>query len=144
MLAKSSPLLRVPLDWLPAATASAPSPALAAAAAAAASPARAGGGGDGDGQALLARTRTARVAAVAEALLALSAAEWGVFSQNGEDGVVLALLHLLGGGADAATERGVFFEFGVEDGSECNTRLLFEGASGDLFLLYFENRHIMV
>jgi hypothetical protein len=64
---------------------------------------------------------TARVGAVAQSLLALEASEWGVHSQNGEDGVILALFQLLGGIRD-----GIFFEFGVEDGSERNTRLLFE------------------
>jgi hypothetical protein len=115
VLAKSPPLPRVPLVWLPAPTATAPAP-----------PPPAGAGGGDVGQSLIARARAARIAAVAEALLALPAAEWGVHSQNGEDGIILALLHLLGGGTDASTERGVFFEFGVEDGRERNTRLLFE------------------
>ena len=57
--------------------------------------------------------------------------EWGLWSQNGEDGVLLSLLYevgLLGGG-------GFFVEFGVEDGSECNTRILRERFGWDGLLM---------
>jgi hypothetical protein len=56
--------------------------------------------------------------------------ELKVFSQNGEDGILAALLHTIGDSPD------FFVEFGVQDGSECNTRLLAEflGWSG----VYFE------
>jgi len=56
-------------------------------------------------------------------------ADWGenlqnfedkIFSQNGEDGVLLRLLEMVG------VVHGTFVEFGVEDGTECNTRILRE------------------
>jgi hypothetical protein len=50
----------------------------------------------------------------------LRGSEWGVFSQNGEDGILAALFGRLG------TTSRAFVEFGVEDGAECNTRLLRE------------------
>jgi hypothetical protein len=61
--------------------------------------------------------------------LDLRTAQLWVFSQNGEDGVLHRLIHGLG------IEDPVFVEFGVEDGSECNTRLLAEvfGWSGWYF-----------
>ncbi|RHY20304.1 hypothetical protein DYB25_012559 [Aphanomyces astaci] len=46
--------------------------------------------------------------------------EWGVYSQNGEDGVLQLLFQVV-----PATTK-VFVEFGVEDGLECNTRYLRE------------------
>lgn len=46
--------------------------------------------------------------------------EQRIHSQNGEDGVTLALLDALGITAPTA------LEFGVEDGTECNTRILLE------------------
>jgi hypothetical protein len=46
--------------------------------------------------------------------------EQRIHSQNGEDGVTLALLDALGITAPTA------LEFGVEDGTECNTRILVE------------------
>jgi hypothetical protein len=42
-----------------------------------------------------------------------------VFSQNGEDGIVEEIFHRIG-----TTPGKSAVEFGVEDGSECNTRLL--------------------
>ena len=42
-----------------------------------------------------------------------------VFSQNGEDGITLALLGLLG-----VTPQRFSVEFGVENGDQCNTRIL--------------------
>lgn len=60
----------------------------------------------------------------------LSLAELSIFSQNGEDGVIASLVN-------AISDIPPFFvEFGVQDGSECNTRIVAEylGWSG----LYFE------
>lgn len=48
--------------------------------------------------------------------------EWGIYSQNGEDGIILSTLQSLG----MLYRPGYAVEFGVEDGSECNTRLLME------------------
>ena len=58
--------------------------------------------------------------------------EWGVYSQNGEDGIIQHLLKSLRIGhysPDASSSRGggkYYVEFGVEDGHECNTRFLRE------------------
>ncbi|TYZ58563.1 hypothetical protein PybrP1_007281 [[Pythium] brassicae (nom. inval.)] len=46
--------------------------------------------------------------------------EWGVFSQNGEDGVLSAIFRRVG------APHKQYVEFGTEDGSECNTRYLRE------------------
>ncbi|HEV2412536.1 MAG TPA: hypothetical protein VGS28_01880 [Candidatus Saccharimonadales bacterium] len=46
--------------------------------------------------------------------------EESVYSQNGEDGIIAELLHRTG------TESRFGVEFGVEDGVECNSRLLKE------------------
>ncbi len=64
--------------------------------------------------------------------------EWGLWSQNGEDGVLLSLLHevgLLGGGGGGGGGPRYFVEFGVEDGSECNTRILRERFRWDGLLM---------
>jgi hypothetical protein len=50
----------------------------------------------------------------------LSVAELNIFSQNGEDGIIAELVRCL------PVESRYFVEFGVEDGTECNTRLLSE------------------
>lgn len=51
--------------------------------------------------------------------------EYRVFSQNGEDGILQAIFSKIG-----RTNR-YFVEFGVQDGNECNTRLLLKkGWSG--------------
>ncbi|GAB9463831.1 hypothetical protein Gpo141_00001278 [Globisporangium polare] len=42
--------------------------------------------------------------------------EWGIFSQNGEDGVLQSIFHHIG------VKHREYVEFGTEDGSECNTR----------------------
>ena len=59
--------------------------------------------------------------------------EWGVFSQNGEDGVLAALLSyfsigndVAGGGAGGGAGGPFYVEFGGEDGMQGNTRLLRE------------------
>lgn len=46
--------------------------------------------------------------------------EWGVFSQNGEDGVLQSIFRNIG------VRYNEYVEFGTEDGSECNTRYLRE------------------
>mmetsp|Transcript_7896 Transcript_7896/g.11770 ORF Transcript_7896/g.11770 Transcript_7896/m.11770 type:complete len:460 (+) Transcript_7896:21-1400(+) len=46
--------------------------------------------------------------------------ERSVFSQNGEDGVLLAILDIIG------VKHRTYVEFGVEDGKQCNSRLLRE------------------
>jgi hypothetical protein len=48
----------------------------------------------------------------------LNAYERKVYSQNGEDGILEELFHRIG------TTNRFFVEFGVQDGSECNTRYL--------------------
>jgi hypothetical protein len=50
----------------------------------------------------------------------LTGAEARIHSQNGEDGVLLAILEAMG------IARATALEFGVQDGSECNTRVLAE------------------
>lgn len=59
----------------------------------------------------------------------LHAHEKKVYSQHGEDGVLLQILrmsHMYGALPDGTKRR--FVEFGAEDGSECNTRILREHA----------------
>ncbi len=65
---------------------------------------------------LLTRERYAEIAAPeSEGRIDLEGAEARVFSQNGEDGILLHLFSRIG-----VTDRR-FVEVGVEDGSECNT-----------------------
>lgn len=60
--------------------------------------------------------------------------EYGVFSQNGEDGVLQSLLRLIrpsftcepGGTPSSSRAENYYVEFGVEDGKECNSRFLRE------------------
>lgn len=52
----------------------------------------------------------------------LSKYERKIFSQNGEDGVTMALVELI----YKDTSNKYYVEFGVQDGSECNTRILRE------------------
>jgi hypothetical protein len=59
----------------------------------------------------------------------LTLAEWCVFSQNGEDGVIRELLARLGVVGD-----GYFIEFGVEAGVECNCAMLAELGWRGLFI----------
>jgi hypothetical protein len=59
------------------------------------------------------------------ALPLLQTSEWGLWSQNGEDGVLLWIfseLEML----DGTVAPRYYVEFGVEDGYECNTRILRE------------------
>lgn len=61
-----------------------------------------------------------------------------VFSQNGEDGIIQFILSCIG------TENKFYVEFGVQDGTECNTRYLREacGFSGLMMDGGFENKSI--
>ena len=59
----------------------------------------------------------------------LRAYERKFYSQHGEDGVLLHILQKLGmSGPTPDRAKRFFVEFGVEDGSECNTRILREHA----------------
>lgn len=63
--------------------------------------------------------------------------EQKVYSQNGEDGVIDAIFSYIG------TEKNYFVEFGVEDGSECNTRWLrIKGWNGLMMDGFHENPSI--
>jgi hypothetical protein len=53
----------------------------------------------------------------------LSLFEKKVFSQNGEDGVTMKLVELI---YDGDNDNKFYVEFGVESGTECNTRILRE------------------
>ncbi len=64
---------------------------------------------------LLLRRQYRELAARGDAGRGLEAFEARVFSQNGEDGIILHLFSLIG-----ATDRR-FVEIGIEDGRECNT-----------------------
>ncbi|GMF12560.1 unnamed protein product [Phytophthora lilii] len=46
--------------------------------------------------------------------------EWGLYSQNGEDGILNKIFRHIG------TKHKAYVEFGTENGQECNTRLLRE------------------
>ncbi len=56
--------------------------------------------------------------AIEKPIVNLGNFEHRIYSQNGEDGVLLELFRLIKPG------KKYFVEFGVEDGKECNTRLL--------------------
>lgn len=58
----------------------------------------------------------------------ITLAEWRVFSQNGEDGILQELLARLG------IRDGYFVEFGVETGIECNCAMLGELGWNGLFI----------
>ena len=58
-------------------------------------------------------------------ICSLNKSERKIFSQNGEDGILLQLLHRFELGGAGST----YVEFGVEDGRECVTRVLREGGS---------------
>ena len=51
----------------------------------------------------------------------LSLFENKIFSQNGEDGIIMKLVELIYNGDN---HNRVYVEFGVENGIECNTRIL--------------------
>ena len=53
----------------------------------------------------------------------LSSFESKIFSQNGEDGITMKLIDLIYG---ENNNNKFYVEFGVEDGMECNTRILRE------------------
>jgi len=73
-----------------------------------------------------------------EILQNLQESERRVYSQNGEDGIVLEILRAIG------IKTKDFVEFGVQDGQECNTRILREqlGFNGVMFDGGFENHRI--
>jgi hypothetical protein len=97
-------------------------------------------------------TKPASGAAMKDLLLSLVDHEYGRYSQNGEDGVLAALFTMVGvhgtpqgaGTASAADAvlagtagagQGFYVEFGVEDGLECNSRLLREERGWDGLLM---------
>ena len=47
--------------------------------------------------------------------------EQKIFSQNGEDGITMKLVDTI---YSSDNENKFYVEFGVEDGKECNTRIL--------------------
>lgn len=53
----------------------------------------------------------------------LSLFEKKIYSQNGEDGITVKLIELI---YDGNTSNKFYIEFGVENGTECNTRILRE------------------
>ena len=53
----------------------------------------------------------------------LSCFEKKIFSQNGEDGITMKLIELIYNGDN---DNKYYVEFGVQDGIECNTRILRE------------------
>ena len=59
----------------------------------------------------------------------LTEVEYRVFSQNGEDGIIAFLLSAVG------TESRLFFEIGVESGTECNSANLAKNSSWDGWLV---------
>ena len=66
-------------------------------------------------------------------LMDLANLEDGIFSQYHEDGVLIALLDILGTEAYSSSQMSKYYvEFGVENGVQCNTRVLRErmGFSG--------------
>jgi hypothetical protein len=76
--------------------------------------------------------------ATCDSLKRLQESERGVYSQNGEDGVLLEVLKAIG------AKSKDYVEFGVQDGRECNSRILREqlGFQGVMFDGGFENLKI--
>ncbi|RLN86442.1 hypothetical protein BBJ28_00016724 [Nothophytophthora sp. Chile5] len=66
--------------------------------------------------------------------------EWGMYSQNGEDGILREIFRQVG------VEHKTYVEFGTQDGQECNTRLLREahGWSGLLMDSGYEDPSIQL
>ncbi|CEG46759.1 uncharacterized protein PHALS_03441 [Plasmopara halstedii] len=64
--------------------------------------------------------------------------EWGIYSQNGEDGILIKIFKHIG------TKGKSYVEFGTESGQECNTRLLRQvhGWKGLLMDSHYENTSI--
>jgi hypothetical protein len=56
----------------------------------------------------------------------LSLFEKKIFSQNGEDGITMKLVELIYDCNDCNNNNKFYVEFGVENGMECNTRILRE------------------
>lgn len=69
-------------------------------------------------------------------LLSLQKFEEKVYSQNGEDGVLVTLLTILG------VRNRYYVEFGVESGVECNTRILREHFGFDGLMMDGGNENI--
>ena len=59
-------------------------------------------------------------------LLNLASLEDGIWSQYGEDGILIGLLDLLNSSNDEEAVNKFYVEFGVQNGMECNTRILRE------------------
>ena len=76
--------------------------------------------------------------AASKALTGLQNFEHKIYSQNGEDGIISLLLDYVG------REHKYFVEFGVENGTECNTRYLREhaGFTGLMMDGSYENESI--
>lgn len=83
-------------------------------------------------------TGSLRVVTDALTVQKLRGYEWREFSQNGEDGITLHLLELLG------CHSGFYLEIGTESGAECNSRILRDraGFSGLLLDGKFEDASI--
>lgn len=64
--------------------------------------------------------------------------EWGIFSQNGEDGILRKIFKHIGAKGKS------YVEFGTENGQECNTRLLRQvhGWKGLLMDSHYEDKSI--
>jgi hypothetical protein len=74
----------------------------------------------------------ASAAVMKDVLVSLGAHEYSRYSQNGEDGVLAALFTMIG---VLEGSSGFYVEFGVEDGLECNSRLLREERGWDGLLM---------
>ena len=62
-----------------------------------------------------------KIEKIKEFYASLAASEWRVFSQNGEDGVILELFRRL----EKVTKIGKkYVEIGTENGNQCNSRLI--------------------
>ena len=76
------------------------------------------------------------------ALAQLQSSEWGLWSQNGEDGILLWIFSELNMLEVSESIPRYFVEFGVEDGYECNTRILREQFHWNGLLMDGSNENI--
>ena len=76
------------------------------------------------------------------ALAQLQLSEWGLWSQNGEDGILLWIFSELNMLEVRESIPRYFVEFGVEDGYECNTRILREKFHWNGLLMDGSNENI--